>query len=96
MSEPVLLVDHDDGVATVTLNRPRSMNALSRELRGALLGAFQDISADPAVRLLSFFTIIERSNQWIISTKMVTHRARLQKRTRMSLWITWWGMATHR
>ncbi len=52
MSEPVLLVDHDDGVATVTLNRPRSMNALSRELRGALLGAFQDISADSAVRVV--------------------------------------------
>ncbi len=47
MSEPVLLVDKRDGVATLTLNRPRAMNALSRELRGALAGAFQEIADDP-------------------------------------------------
>ncbi|MDA8045345.1 MAG: enoyl-CoA hydratase [Actinomycetota bacterium] len=36
MSEPVLLVDVDGGVATVTLNRPTTRNALSHELLGAL------------------------------------------------------------
>lgn len=45
MSEPVLLVEKAGGVATVTLNRPRAMNALSRELRlelAATFAAFQD------------------------------------------------------
>ncbi len=36
MPEPVLLVDKQDGIATLTLNRPDQMNALSLELRRAL------------------------------------------------------------
>jgi len=49
MSEPVLLVDRSDGIATLTLNRPRVMNALSRELRRALADAFAAIEADDGV-----------------------------------------------
>lgn len=49
MAEPTLLVDAEDGIATVTLNRPGAMNALSRELRVALEGAFRSIAADPAI-----------------------------------------------
>ncbi|MDX2170562.1 MAG: enoyl-CoA hydratase [Deltaproteobacteria bacterium] len=40
MAEEILLVDVADGVATVTLNRPAAMNALSRALRRALVAAF--------------------------------------------------------
>ena len=40
MAESVLLVERADRVATVTLNRPRSMNALSLELRRALADTF--------------------------------------------------------
>ena len=46
----VLLVERADGVATLTLNRPDSMNSLSVELKEALLDATRDVSADPAVR----------------------------------------------
>ena len=45
-----LLVDHLDGVATMTLNRPDSMNALSIELKDALVSAVRDIADDDQVR----------------------------------------------
>lgn len=50
MTSPVLLVAKRDAVATVTLNRPEAMNALSVELRLALGGAFRELQADPEVR----------------------------------------------
>jgi 2-(1,2-epoxy-1,2-dihydrophenyl)acetyl-CoA isomerase len=45
-----LLVERNAGVATLTLNRPESMNSLSVALKEALLDAVRDVSADPAVR----------------------------------------------
>ena len=47
--EPILLVEREDGVATLTLNRPGAMNALSRELRRAIAVAFREIAADPGI-----------------------------------------------
>ena len=46
----VLLVDRTDSVATLTLNRPESMNSLSVELKLALLAALQEAAADAGVR----------------------------------------------
>jgi 2-(1,2-epoxy-1,2-dihydrophenyl)acetyl-CoA isomerase len=46
----VLLVERSEGVATLTMNRPESMNSLSVALKEALLEATRDVSADPAVR----------------------------------------------
>ena len=46
MADPVLLADKSEGVLTLTLNRPAAMNALSRELRGALIAALQDLVHD--------------------------------------------------
>ena len=51
MSSSVLLVEKHDAVATVTLNRPEAMNALSAELRLRLGHAFRDLQADPGVRV---------------------------------------------
>lgn len=52
MAEPVLLVSKNDGVTTVTLNRPQAMNALSRELRRALIKTFHDLGNDPETRVV--------------------------------------------
>jgi 2-(1,2-epoxy-1,2-dihydrophenyl)acetyl-CoA isomerase len=46
----VLLVERAEGVATLTLNRPESMNSLSVELKQALISAIEDISRDASVR----------------------------------------------
>lgn len=46
----VLLLDRADGVATLTLNRPESMNAMSLELKQGLLSAVEDVARDEAVR----------------------------------------------
>ena len=39
-----------DGVATVTLDQPETRNALSNELLGELIGAFEDARDDETVR----------------------------------------------
>lgn len=47
---PVLLVEKSGGIATVTLNRPTAMNALSRELRAAIAETFEALEADADVQ----------------------------------------------
>ena len=49
MADPLLVIDKSDGIATLTLNRPQAMNALSRALRAELVRAFDDVAADPAI-----------------------------------------------
>ena len=48
MSE-IVLIEKSDGIATVTLNRPEAMNALSRELRSAIVKAFDQLRDDAEV-----------------------------------------------
>jgi enoyl-CoA hydratase len=48
----MLLIERQDAVAVVTLNRPEAMNALSRDLRGALRQAFVELDADPTVKVV--------------------------------------------
>jgi len=48
-SEAVLLVERAEGIATLTLNRPAAMNALSAELRSALATTFREIARDPDI-----------------------------------------------
>jgi enoyl-CoA hydratase len=48
-TEPVLRVDVEGGVATLTLNRPEARNALSRELTHALWDAVAAAGDDPGV-----------------------------------------------
>jgi 2-(1,2-epoxy-1,2-dihydrophenyl)acetyl-CoA isomerase len=45
-----LLVDRNDGVVTLTMNRPDAMNALDVPLKEALRDSLATVSADPSVR----------------------------------------------
>ncbi len=49
---PILLRHDDNGVATLTLNRPQARNALSQGMLTTLLAAFRELAADPAVRVV--------------------------------------------
>ncbi|MGI9578428.1 MAG: enoyl-CoA hydratase-related protein, partial [Microthrixaceae bacterium] len=48
--DDILLIDRDDGVATVTLNRPGVRNALDAALRSSLYRAMADLESDESVR----------------------------------------------
>jgi enoyl-CoA hydratase len=52
MSEPILRVETHDGVATVTLNRPHAMNALSRALRAEIVRTFATLAKDAGVGVI--------------------------------------------
>src|SRR6476620_3151858 len=49
MADDILLIDTQDRVRTLTLNRPQSRNALSAELRRRFFGALRDAEADEGV-----------------------------------------------
>ena len=52
MSEPTLLSALDEGVLTLTLNRPAKLNAIDHTLAAALLDALQAAADDPQVRVI--------------------------------------------
>jgi enoyl-CoA hydratase len=47
-----LIVEEHEGVATLTLNRPKSMNAFSRDLRNAIATTFRRLQAEGEVRVV--------------------------------------------
>jgi len=51
-TEPVLLIDTTDRIATLTLNRPKSRNALSSELRDTFFASLATADADPDVDVI--------------------------------------------
>ncbi len=50
--ESVLLVEKEGGVATLTMNRPRALNALSLELRNQLARTFTELAEDDSIRVV--------------------------------------------
>jgi len=52
ISEPILLREEEDGIVTLTLNRPKQFNALSRALLSELQQALDDISANDDIRVV--------------------------------------------
>ena len=50
--EPILHCRVDEGLATLTLNRPAAMNAFSRELAAGLLAAVRELAPRPDLRVV--------------------------------------------
>ncbi len=49
---PQILIDREDAIAIVTLNRPEKRNALSPEMIVRLARFWQEVSADPTIRVI--------------------------------------------
>ena len=47
-----LLYAVEDGIATVTLNRPEKLNAFTTQMRDELVAVFDETDADDAVRVV--------------------------------------------
>ncbi len=52
MSKELVLVSHNNGVATVTLNRPDALNALSMALRNRIAEVFAELEQDNSVQVV--------------------------------------------
>lgn len=52
MSDELVLVEREEPIAVVLLNRPSQLNALSDELMGALVDALRELDGDEAVRCI--------------------------------------------
>jgi enoyl-CoA hydratase len=52
VSYDTILLDHQDGVATITLNRPDVLNAQNNAMRLELVDAFARLRVDDAVRVI--------------------------------------------
>ncbi|MCA0873369.1 enoyl-CoA hydratase [Seohaeicola saemankumensis] len=52
MSDTPVLLSCEGSVATITLNRPEVLNALSKSMISELLRTFRDLSADPDLRAI--------------------------------------------
>lgn len=50
--EPILVVEKQAGIATLALNRPEASNAIDVELRRALAGVLDELSADRTLRVV--------------------------------------------
>jgi Enoyl-CoA hydratase/carnithine racemase len=48
----LVVTERDGCVGVVLMNRPKQLNALSGELMGAVIGALQELDADPEIRAI--------------------------------------------
>ncbi len=52
MGEKTVLLEKNDAIATITLNRPKAMNSLNKELVDDLLEALEKAGNDEEVRVI--------------------------------------------
>jgi enoyl-CoA hydratase len=52
VSDDLVLVERDDPIAVVLLNRPKELNALSDEVMEALVGALRELDGDETIRCI--------------------------------------------
>jgi enoyl-CoA hydratase len=80
-SENPVLVEIADGVASITLNRPRQLNAINRAMRLAFRQAVESAAADEAVKVVVIRGAGERAFSSGADLKEIGNRTPMQRRT---------------
>ena len=57
-NQELVLLERQDGIAIVTLNRPSSLNALSISLRNRLAEIFKEIASDGKTKVVILLSLI--------------------------------------
>ena len=68
-ADDLLLREDAGGIATLTLNAPKSINALSEAMLDALIATLDDIAADRSVKAVILRTGVSTSARAITSRK---------------------------
>jgi enoyl-CoA hydratase len=79
-----ILYEKSDGIGTITLNRPKSMNALNSILLGELNYAFNEIARDTEVRVV----IITGSDKFFAAGADINEIANLATPAEVHDWLT--------
>ncbi|MFC1990829.1 enoyl-CoA hydratase-related protein, partial [Chloroflexota bacterium] len=49
-----ILLKKEEGIATITINRPEARNALNMDTRRELISALEDVARDDAIKVVIF------------------------------------------
>lgn len=79
-TEAPVLFEHADGVATVTLNRPRQHNAINRAMRLAFRQAFESIAGDDSIKVVVVRGAGDRAFSSGADLKEIGNRTPMQRR----------------
>ncbi|NLC77335.1 MAG: enoyl-CoA hydratase/isomerase family protein [Clostridia bacterium] len=52
MAYETVILNKEDGIAVLTLNRPDKLNAVNMQMREEILGILAELEADPEIRVL--------------------------------------------
>ena len=85
MSDGPVLLAVDEGVATLTLNRPEAMNALDVQTKTVLLSALRNIGGDPAVRCV---VLTGAGRAFCVGQDLREHAQRLANEDVERVWST--------
>jgi 2-(1,2-epoxy-1,2-dihydrophenyl)acetyl-CoA isomerase len=78
VTDDSLLIERTEGLVTLTLNRPDSLNSLDRTLKGTLRDTLAELDEDPACRAV---LITGAGRAFCVGQDLREHVATLQQRT---------------
>ena len=84
-----LLIEIDDGLATVTINRPEVYNAVNHRLHGELARIWRDLDDDPEVRAIMVTGAGEKAFSAGGDLAMLQHRMALPAEERFKETVSW-------